>query len=98
MTSLKYRRKDYNDNKEVIIIEDGKKKITLDRFVDNVFNDRIEITYIRGWIARQAMKLERWLNSFSPFAIAGVFVIVFVTFCGLMVLYWIIVVLRHKMI
>ena len=81
--------KDYNDNGDVIIIDDeGKnvKKVTMNRFIDNVFNERIEIKYIRGWIARQAMKLERWLNSLSGFAIAGVFISVFVILCGLMVL------------
>ena len=54
-------------------------------WLDDVFNDKLEIIYTRNWIARQAIKLERWMNSLSSLAVGCVFVGVFVCLCGIMV-------------
>ena len=56
------------------------------QFVEDVFDDKLEITYARSWFARQAGRLERWLNSLNAWQIALVFIAVFVGLCGLMVL------------
>merc|ERR1719242_483540 len=58
---------------------------TMTQFVEDVFVDKLEITFARSWFARQAAKLERWLNSLKGWQVALVFVGVFVGLCGLMV-------------
>eukprot|EP01083_Nonionella_stella_P122466 368454_1 len=55
-------------------------------FLNDAFSGELEITYTRNWIARKAMKVERWLNELSGWQIALVFIGVFVVLCAIMVL------------
>lgn len=57
---------------------------SMTKFVENIFDEKLEITYTRSWFARQTMKLEKWLNSLNGWQIALFFVSVFVGLCGLM--------------
>ena len=55
-------------------------------FVDDVFGGKLEITYTRSWIARQAIKLEKWLNSLNAWQLPLLFIGIFGFLCGVMVL------------
>eukprot|EP01084_Bolivina_argentea_P155624 271193_1 len=59
---------------------------SMSEFYNEIFEGNLEIIYTRNWIARQAVKLERWLNNLSGWQIALVFISVFVLLCGIMVL------------
>merc|ERR1712129_164834 len=60
--------------------------VTMNEFVHDVFANKSEITYTRSWIARQAIKLEQWLNGLNGWQLGLLFVGVFGGLCGLMIL------------
>ena len=49
-------------------------------------NEEIPITYTRSWFARNVIKFEQWLTRLGGFGIAALFIGLFVTLFGLMIM------------
>lgn len=83
-----------SDNSELplLIIYDPKQdgyythhSIDIQFINDVIIEHKLEITYTKGYISRQALKLEKWLNTLHGWQIALLFIGIFGGLCAIVV-------------